>query len=68
MKDELVSWLTNDGLEFAQAFADRVVAECKADASNEAGWCTIRDAFVLPVTLNVGIWVLKTVLAKSQTH
>lgn len=37
MKDELVSWLTNDGIEFAQAFADRVVAECKADASNEAG-------------------------------
>lgn len=68
MKDELVPWLTNDGLEFAQAFADRVVAECKADASNEAGWCKIRDAFVLPVTLNVGIWVLKTVLAKSQTH
>lgn len=27
-----------------------------------------RDSFVLPVTLNVGIWVLKTVLAKSQTH
>lgn len=68
MKDELVSWLTNDGLEFAQAFADRVVAECKADASNEAGWCKIRDSFVLPVTLNVGIWVMKTVLAKSQTH
>ena len=65
MKNDFITWLTGEGIEFAQAFADSVIAECKADAPQETGWCKIRDGVVLPVALNVGMYILKTVLTKA---
>ena len=65
LKNELIVWLSKEGIGFAQAFADEVIKECKEDAPKEKGWCKIRDAFVLPVALNIGMYILKMVLTKS---
>lgn len=68
MKNDFITWLTGEGIEFAQAFADSVIAECKEDAPKETGWCKIRDGLVLPVALNIGMYILKTVLTKSASE
>jgi len=68
VKEDFISWLTTEGIEFAQSFADEVAKECKHDAPNETGWCKIRDGVVLPVALNVGIYILRTVLTKAAAE
>jgi hypothetical protein len=65
MKNDFIMWLGNEGIEFAQKFVDSIIDECKADAPKETGWCKIRDAFVVPVALNVAMYVLKVVLEKA---
>ena len=68
MKNDFVCWLGNEGIEFAQKFVDRIIDECKTDAPTETGWCKIRDAFVVPVVLNIAMYVLKMVLAKANAE
>ena len=65
LKADFVTWLSGEGLDFAQEVVDQIIAECKKDTPNETGWCKIRDAFVLPVALNIGMYILKMVLTKS---
>ena len=65
VKSDFITWLTAEGIEFAQTFADEVAKECKADAPNEKGWCKIRDGVVLPIALSVGMYILRTVLTKA---
>lgn len=65
MKSDFITWLSAEGIEFAQKFVDSIIAECKADAPNESGWCKIRDAFVVPTALSIAMYVLKVVLEKS---
>lgn len=68
VKEDFITWLTTEGIEFAQAFADEVAKECKHDAPNEKGWCKIRDGVVLPIALSVGMYVLRTVLTKAAAE
>lgn len=68
LKSEFVTWLTKEGIEFLQAAADRVIEECKTDAPAETGWCKIRDAFVVPAAINIGLYVLKVVLEKAAAE
>ncbi len=65
MKDDFVDWLGSEGVDFAQKFVDKIIEECKTDAPNESGWCKIRDSLVIPIALNVVMYVLKTVLTKA---
>ena len=65
MKADFVTWLGTEGIEFAQAFVDEVISECKEDAPKETGWCKIRDSVVLPMALSVGMYVLRMVLTKA---
>lgn len=68
LKDEFIKWLTNEGIALLEAAANRIIEECKTDAPNETGWCKIRDAFVLPAALNIGIYILKVVLEKAAAE
>ena len=68
MKNDFVNWLGAEGIEFAQKFVDRIIDECKTDAPTETGWCKIRDAFVVPVVLNIAMYVLKMVLTKANAE
>lgn len=57
-----------EGVEFAQALVDEIKDECKADAPNESGWCRIRDTFVVPVALDIGMVLLKLILEKAAAE
>lgn len=65
IKDKFVDWLVKEGMAFLQAVADKVVAQCKADAESESGWCRIRDAFVIPAAISIGMYVLEMVIEKA---
>ena len=65
IKDKFVGWLVKEGMAFLQAVADKVVAQCKADAGSESGWCKIRDAFVIPAAISIGMYVLEMVVEKA---
>ena len=65
LKDSLVGWAETEGIEFVETFADGVFDECRKDAETETGWCKIRDAFVLPIVIDGGVFILKVVLGKA---
>ena len=66
IKDKFIDWLVKEGITFLQAVADKVVAQCKADAGSESGWCRIRDAFVIPAAISIGMYVLEMVVEKAK--
>jgi hypothetical protein len=66
LKTRFVDWLGNEGIAFIQPIADAIVDECKKDAPNESGWCKIRDLFVVPVAVNLGMALLKLVIDKAK--
>ena len=66
LKTRFVDWLGNEGIAFIQPVADAIVDECKKDAPNESGWCKIRDLFVVPVAVNIGMALLKLVIDKAK--
>lgn len=68
LKKDFVGWLGQEGVEFAQKFVDKIIDECKTDAPNESGWCKVRDTFVVPVALTIGMYVLQLVLAKAAAE
>ncbi len=68
LKNNFIDWLTKEGIALLEAAADRVIEECKADAPQETGWCKIRDAFVVPAAINIGLYVLKVVLEKAAAE
>ena len=68
LKDNFITWLTQEGIALLEAVANRIIEECKTDAPNETGWCKIRDAFVVPATINIGMYVLKVVLEKAAAE
>ena len=65
LKDRFVGWAETEGIDFIQTFVDGVIDECRKDAEKESGWCKIRDGVILPVALNVGMYILKVVLGKA---
>ena len=65
IKDKFIDWLVKEGMAFLQAVADKVVAQCKADSASESGWCRIRDAFVIPAAIGIGMYVLEMVVEKA---
>lgn len=68
LKNKFVGWVATEGIDFAQALVDEIKAECKADAPNEKGWCRIRDTFVVPFALDIGMFILKMILEKAAAE
>ena len=68
LKDKFVGWVGSEGVEFAQAFVDEIKDECKRDAPNESGWCRIRDTFVVPAALDIGMVLLKMIIEKAAAE
>jgi hypothetical protein len=68
LKSRFVGWLTTEGIGFIQPIADAIIDECKRDAPTESGWCKIRDLFVVPVAVNIGMALLKFILDKAAAE
>jgi hypothetical protein len=65
MKDEFVKWLVEVLLPLAKTAADDFVAQIKAQATSETGWCKIRDLVVLPFIIEGGLWLIEKALEKT---
>ena len=65
LKDRFTVWFGDEGVEFAQAFVDEIKKECKEDAPEEKGWCRIRDMFLVPAALDIGMFMLKLIIEKA---
>ena len=65
LKNNFVGWVGEEGIEFAQAFADKIKEECKNDAAQETGWCKIRDTFVIPLAIDGAMLLLKMIVTKA---
>lgn len=65
MKDEFVKWLVEVLLPLAKTAAGDFVAQIKAQATSETGWCKIRDMIVLPFIIEGGLWLIEKVLNKT---
>lgn len=68
LKNRFVGWVGEEGIEFVQGFVDEIKDECKRDASQEKGWCKIRDTFVVPLLLDGGMFLLKMVIEKAAAE
>ena len=68
LKGRFVGWLGDEGIGFIQPMADAIIDECRKDAPNESGWCKIRDAFVVPVAVKIGMALLKLVIEKAAAQ
>lgn len=68
LKSRFVGWLGDEGIGFIQPIADEIKSECKKDAPQETGWCRIRDSFVVPVALDIGMAILKLIIEKAAAE
>lgn len=68
LKGNLNNWLADEGLNVISDAADKVVEQCKKDATEETGWCKVRDAFILPLAIQGGLTVLKVVIQKAAAE
>lgn len=68
LKDKFVGWVATEGIDFAQAFVDEIKDECKRDAPEEKGWCRIRDTFVVPAALDIGMVLLRMIIEKAAAE
>ena len=57
-KQEFLANFIEAGVPVVEAYADTV----KAQAADEAGWCKIRDALVIPAAVKIGLYVGKQIL------
>ena len=42
-----------------------ITEDVKQQSKSESGWCKIRDAIVLPLVIQGGVYIVKTVLSKT---
>ena len=65
MKKDANKWLLESGLPIAKKAASSFTAETRKQSENETGWCKIRDAFVLPLSIEALLWLAETALKKT---
>lgn len=68
VKERFSNWLVETVLPLAQTAADNFVVQTREQAKSENGWCKARDWIVLPVIINVGLWVIEKSLTKVNSH
>lgn len=67
VKQDFTRWLLTNLLPALKPAADNFVAQVRAQAANESGWCKVRDLFVLPFVVEGGLWLIEKALTKSLT-
>lgn len=61
-KQEFLANFIEAGVPVVEAYADHFTDTVKAQAADEAGWCKIRDALVIPAAVKIGLYVGKQIL------
>lgn len=67
VKQDFTRWILTNLLPALNPAADNFVAQVRAQAANESGWCKVRDLFILPFVVEGGLWLIEKALTKSLT-
>lgn len=65
VKQGVTQKILDDVIPVAESAVDAFCAATKEQAKTESGWCKIRDAIVLPLVMQGGVYVVKLVLSKT---
>lgn len=66
LKEQFSSWLVETVLPLAHTAADSFIAQTKAQAADEKGWCRVRDLIILPAIISIGLWAAEKALINTN--
>lgn len=67
-KQEFLKNFVEAGVPVVEEYADLFVAKVKEQAANESGWNKIRDAVVIPFSVQIGLYVGKQILTLVESN
>lgn len=56
------------GVPVVETYAAQFTAKVKEQSANETGWTKIRDAFVIPFLVQIGLYIGKQILQTVQSQ
>lgn len=65
VKQGVTQKILDEVIPVAESAVDAFCAATKEQAKTESGWCKIRDAIVLPLVMQGGVYIIKLVLSKT---
>lgn len=65
VKQGVTQKILDEVIPVAESAVDAFCTATKEQAKTESGWCKIRDAIVLPLVMQGGVYVVKLVLSKT---
>lgn len=68
VKQHVTNTILSEVMPVIENAVDSFCATTKEQSKTESGWCKIRDGVVLPLVMQGGVYVIKTVLSKTVTQ
>lgn len=65
VKQHVTNAIMSEVMPVIENAVDSFCATTKEQAKTETGWCKIRDGVVLPLVMQGGVAIIKTVLSKT---
>ena len=65
-KQQFLANFIEAGVPVIEEYAMQFTAKVKEQATNETGWTKIRDAFVIPFAVQIGLYIGKQILQAVQ--
>lgn len=59
MKQAFSAWLLKELFPALKESGSKFVEQTKEQAKSESGWCKVRDLIVLPLIVEIGLWVME---------
>ena len=65
VKQHVTNTILSEVIPVIENAVDSFCATTKEQSKTESGWCKIRDSVVLPLLMQGGVAIIKTVLSKT---
>ena len=67
-KEAFSEWLLQGLYPALKESGSKFCDQIKEQAKTESGWCKVRDLIVLPLIINIGLWVIEKSLEKTTSQ
>ena len=68
-KEELYNKIVSEFLPFISDTGEQLAKALEESAKTETSpWCKFRDSFVLPTSIRILVWIIKTALTMPKEH
>ena len=68
VKENFTAAALNELLPASEVMAEKFIAAIKDQAKDETGWCKIRDAVVLPATIDLCLYAMRKLLTATVNN